>query len=101
MSENELNGVERRKSFRLDMEEELIDIFWKNEKGVEESRKIACLDFSRGGVRIDCDVEIPVNVLVKVLFQAADPASQSLHGKVIRCIEKQNGFYEIALKLVD
>jgi c-di-GMP-binding flagellar brake protein YcgR len=101
MSDSELKGAERRQNFRIDMEEELIDIIWQDETGKEAKRKITCLDFSRGGVRADCDIELPKNAVVTVIFQAAAPSSQRLQGKVIRCIKRDDSFYEIALKLVD
>ena len=102
MSESSMkDNSERRQFFRIDMEEELVDIIWQDEDGVEQRKKITCLDFSRGGVRADCDDEIPPNTSTTVIFQAADPSSQQLHGKVLRCIKQPSGSYQIALKLVD
>lgn len=91
---------ERRQSFRLDMEKELVDIIW-NENGIERSKKIACLDFSRGGLKVDCDCEIAINTQITIVFKAANPNSQKLFGKVIRCIKQDNGWFEVALQLVE
>ena len=101
MSESSIQDSERRQFFRIDMEEEQIDLIWQDQDGEEYSKKITCLDFSRGGVRADCDDEIPVNTNAIVIFKAADPRSQRLHGKVLRCVKQASGCYQIALKLID
>lgn len=101
MSEPELvdeNESERRQHFRLDMEKELVDIIWINEQQ-QLQRKITCLDFSRGGLKLDCDHSIPLQTEVTVVFKVANPNSQNLHGKVIRCIAQPNGYFELALRL--
>ena len=59
MSESSNFDTERRRSFRLDMEKELIDVKWTDDSGRAHHKKVACRDFSKGGLRIDCDVEIP------------------------------------------
>jgi len=93
--------IERRQAFRLDMEKELVDIVWQNESGQELRKKIVCLDFSKGGLKLDCDQAIPVQTEVKVCFKAAEKNSQELHGRIIRCFKRQNGWFEIALRLKD
>jgi len=90
-------GIERRKSFRLDMEKELIDIAWQNDLGIEQHKKLVCLDFSRGGVKLDSDMEIPVNTPIKATFKQKHPKSQHIEGKVLRCVQQKNGWFEIAL----
>ncbi|MFT6418023.1 MULTISPECIES: PilZ domain-containing protein [unclassified Colwellia] len=92
---------ERRRSFRLDMEKELIDIVWTDANGDEKRKKIVCVDFSRGGLKVDCDCEIAANSQVTVIFKAANPNSQKLFGKVIRCVKQDNGWFEVALQLTD
>lgn len=101
MTHNNDSEIERRKSFRLDMEKELVDIKWTDENGQLREKKISCLDFSKGGVRLDCDQEIAVHTPITVVFKQAAANSQELHGKVIRCIQQENGWYEIALQLTD
>lgn len=101
MTENNNDAMERRKSFRLDMEKELVDIHWVDENDKAQCKKIACLDFSRGGLRLDCDHPIPIHTQVKVIFKQAAPDSQRLDGHVLRCIKQKNGWYEIALRLND
>lgn len=96
-----MQDIERRQFFRIDMEEELVDIVWQDQAGMEQSHKITCLDFSRGGVRADCEFDIPANTSVTVIFQVADPKSQRLHGKVLRCVKQDSGCYQIAMKLID
>lgn len=99
MDENGGDELERRKSFRLDMEKELIDITWTDENGRDQQKKIACLDFARGGLRLDCDVAISLNTEVTVVFKSASANSQKLYGKVLRCIKQDSGWFEIAIIL--
>lgn len=99
MSPNDEDFIERRESFRLDMEKELVDITWTNEDGNEQQKKIACLDFSKGGLKLDCDIELPVNTQVLVVFRQAYPSNQKLAGKVLRCLKQDSGWYQVVLKL--
>ena len=98
-SENSKDGIERRQAFRLDMEKELVDISWINEQQEQQQRKITCLDFSRSGLKLDCDHAIPLQTAVTIIFKIANPNSQNLRGTVIRCIKQANGYFEIALRL--
>jgi c-di-GMP-binding flagellar brake protein YcgR len=95
--EVEKEGIERRKSFRLDMEKELMDIAWQNDSGVEQRKKMVCLDFSRGGIKLDSDVEIPVDTPITATFKVKHPKSQHIKGKILRCVKQANGWFEIAL----
>ena len=92
---------ERRQAFRIDMEKELVDIVWLDVSGNEQRKKIACLDFSRGGLKVDCDCEIAANTQVTIIFKAANPNSQKLFGRVLRCIKQDNGWFEVAIQLTD
>jgi len=99
MTDSSFDESERRNSFRLDMEKELVDIMWKDENGQEKSKKIACLDFARGGLRLDCDVALLEQTAVTVLFKSASENNQKLYGRVLRCIKQDTGWFEIALIL--
>jgi hypothetical protein len=100
MSENiQVEEIDRRESFRLDMQKELVDIVWTGTDGIERNKKIVCLDFSCGGLKLDCDQAIEVKTPAKVVFKSANPNSQKLYGRVIRCIKQSNGWFEIALRL--
>ncbi|MCW8832169.1 MAG: PilZ domain-containing protein [Colwellia sp.] len=99
MTENSYDELERRKSFRLDMEKELVDIIWTDEEGQERTKKIACLDFARGGLKLDCDITLPTQTKVTVNFKSANANNQKLYGKVLRCTKQDNGWYEIVLTL--
>ncbi|PCI52513.1 MAG: PilZ domain-containing protein [Gammaproteobacteria bacterium] len=99
MTDSSFDESERRSSFRLDMEKELVDIMWKDENGQENSKKIICLDFARGGLKLDCDIALPVETAVTVLFKSASAHNQKLYGKVLRCIKQDTGWFEIALVL--
>jgi hypothetical protein len=99
MTENDSEEVERRRSFRLDMEKELVDIVWTDHSGQEHNKKIACLDFSRGGLKLDCDETLPVNTAVTVVFKSANASNQKLYGKVLRSVKQKSGWFEVALVL--
>ena len=101
MSDSGKEDIERRKFFRLDMEKELVDISWQDEHGQAQKKKIICLDFSRGGLKLDCDRAIAVATSVTVIFKSANPGSQKLEGKVLRCLPQDNGWFQIALILDD
>lgn len=99
MTDSSNHEIERRQSFRLDMEKELVDISWTDGDGNQRTKKVACLDFSRGGLRIDSDIEMPQDTPVTVIFKANTPGSQSLKGVVVRCIQQKNGWYEVGFQL--
>ncbi len=99
MTDNSFDELERRKSFRLDMEKELVDIIWMDEQGQERTKKIACLDFSKGGLKLDCDITLPIQTQVTINFKSANANNQKLYGKVLRSIKQDNGWYEIVLIL--
>ncbi len=99
MTDSSNHEIERRQSFRLDMEKELVDINWADESGKQHIKKVACLDFSRGGLRIDSDIEMVEGSDVVVTFKANTPGAQSLKGKVLRCMKQDNGWFEVAFQL--
>jgi hypothetical protein len=99
MSEEESEEQERRQAFRIEMENEIIDISWEKSPGELVTRRIACIDFSRGGLKVNCDAEIEVGAFVTIVFRAAEVNSQKLTGKVLRCLKQHNGWYEIAIQL--
>jgi hypothetical protein len=83
------------------MEKELIDISWIDEKEQLCKKKIVCLDFARGGLKVSCDQAIPIHTAVNVIFKSADPSSQQLNTKVLRCNILDNSYFEIALIFTD
>ena len=99
MTDSSNHEIERRQSFRLDMEKELVDISWTDDAGCQRTKKVACLDFSRGGLRIDSDIEMPEETPVTVIFKSNTPGAQSLTGVVVRCIQQENGWYEVGFQL--
>ena len=98
MTDSSNHEIERRKSFRLDMEKELIDIRWQDDAGNERTKKVACRDFSRGGIKIDSDIEFTAGTPIVVVFKANSPNSQELSGKVLRCNKQDNGWFEVAFQ---
>ena len=101
MADSSDDDMERRSSFRLDMEKELVDIMWTDENGKESTKKIICLDFSRGGLKLDCDIVLPEQTAVTIVFKSASANNQKLYGKILRCVKQDNGWFEMALVLDD
>ncbi len=99
MSDTHDEKVERRKSFRLDMEKELVDLVWTDDNGQEYINKVTCMDFSRGGLKLYCQQPLSVDTGVTVMFTAAINANHKLSGKVLRCIKREDDCYEVALIL--
>ncbi len=99
MTDSSVEQLERRKSFRLDMEKELVDIVWTDEQGQERTKKIACLDFARGGLKLDCDITLPTQTKVTINFKSANANNQKLYGKVLRSVKQDTGWYEVVLML--
>ena len=99
MIDSNSKETERRKSFRLDMEKELVDILWTDENDQTHHKKIVCVDFARGGLKLDYDQAIPVNTSVAVVFQSANASSRKRYGKVLRCIKQENGWFEIGVAI--
>lgn len=99
MEENEHDEDDRRQAFRIDMENEIIDISWLTAQGQQVIRRIACIDFSRGGLKVNCDTQIEVDTHVTIIFRAAHENSQSLEGKVLRCLKQNNGWFDIGIQL--
>jgi hypothetical protein len=99
MADSSFDQLERRKSIRLDMEKELVDIVWVDEQGQARTKKIACLDFAKGGVKLDCDITLPTQTKVTIHFKSANASNQKLYGKVLRSVKQDNGWYQIVLTL--
>lgn len=99
MTDSDDGALERRSSLRLDMEKELVDIMWVDGNGQEKSKKIICLDFARGGLKLECDIALPLQTAVTIVFKAAHANNQKLYGKVLRCIQQDNGWFEMGLSL--
>ncbi|WP_448212502.1 PilZ domain-containing protein [Colwellia sp. MEBiC06753] len=99
MTDSSNHEIERRQSFRLDMEKELIEIVWTDANGQVRHKTTACLDFSRGGLRIDSDIEFIEDASVKVIFKPNTPKKTQLAGKVLRCIKQDTGWFEVAFIL--
>lgn len=97
MNDSSDGDLDRRGSFRLDMEKELVDIMWTDENGQERTKKIICVDFARGGLKLDCDIALPEQTAVTVVFKSANANNQKLFCKVLRCIKQESGWFEIAL----
>ncbi|REL33944.1 PilZ domain-containing protein [Thalassotalea euphylliae] len=101
MTDSSNHEMERRQSIRLDMEKELVTVSWSDSDGRQWTKTLACLDFSRGGVRVDSDMAIAENTQVVITFKSNSSAQQEFDCTVLRCIEQPTGWYEVAFTLDD
>lgn len=101
MNEDDYQNIERRQSFRLDMEKEFVGLQWQDDNNQLVTKKVICLDFSKGGMKLDSDQSIAVDTPVTIVIKPNESQSRNLSGKVIRCTQQDNGWYLIALRLVD
>jgi hypothetical protein len=101
MTESANHEHDRRQSFRIDMEKELIDLMWCNDQGQQQQLQLTCLDFSRGGVRVECEQMIALDTEVTVIFNATHPNARKLVASVLRCQPTTTGTFEIALRMAD
>lgn len=99
MSNSSNHEMERRQSIRLDMEKELVKVTWLDNDGQQWTKTLACLDFSRGGVRVDSDMAIAEGTKAEVIFKANSQAPQAFDCTVLRCLEQPTSWYEIAFTL--
>ncbi len=100
MSDPEQDFFDRRQNFRIDMEQETVDLLWRDEEGQSHKVTSVCADFSKGGLRIEHDFCIPEDSQVNFKFQADHPESRSITAQVIRCFELPSGCFSIALKII-
>ena len=96
---DELENIERRQNFRIDMERELVNISWHDSDGQAHKLQCSCEDFSKGGLRIEHDFAIAIDTVVEFKFQADHPESRFLPAKVVRCIELQNGKFSLGFQM--
>ncbi|NMP16455.1 MULTISPECIES: PilZ domain-containing protein [unclassified Thalassotalea] len=99
MSETNIEPIERRQFFRIDMEGELVNVTWRDADGQAHKVKCICADFSKGGLRIEYDYPIAVGTVVDFKFQEDHPESRTLQAKVIRCIETKDAIYSIGFQM--
>ena len=90
-------GVERRKSLRLDMEHHLVTIWGPNQSSMKQ---VVCVDVCNGGVSLNVDTPITVDTVIDVMLTPADTESPKRKAKVLRCIKQDTGWYLIGLHFI-
>ncbi|MEW6996552.1 PilZ domain-containing protein [Colwelliaceae bacterium BS250] len=100
MSNPETDMIDRRQHFRIDMEDEAVDLLWCDNEGQSHKVKSVCADFSKGGLRIEHNFPIVIGTQVSFKFQAEHPESKALSAEVIRCFELSNGSFSIGFQTV-
>ena len=99
MTDPHSESIDRRQNFRIDMEQELVDLSWHDHEGQAHQVKCLCEDFSKGGLRIEHKFAIAIDTIVEFKFQADHPESRSLSAKVIRCNQLANGKFNIGFQM--
>jgi hypothetical protein len=89
---------ERRSSARLDMEKQMVSIKWTDANKQSQKRLVTCMDVSRGGLKLELEVAIPVDSLVEVQLTPENLSPQTFQAKVIRCAQLEHGWFNIGLK---
>lgn len=99
MSNLKKQTIERRKNFRIDMENETIDLIWKDTDGKSYKVQSVCVDFSKGGMKVENEFAILPNTKVSFRFQSEHPDSIALRAKVVRCTKMGDKRYSIGFKI--
>jgi len=92
---------DRRKSARLDMEQQLVQISWINGNGATITRDVKCVDVSQGGVQVELDCAIDIGKLVVIVFHPHKSHFKSYETEVLRCTQQQHGWFNLGLKFID
>ncbi|WP_371372786.1 PilZ domain-containing protein [Thalassotalea aquiviva] len=92
--------LERRKHFRIDMENETVEMFWRDSEGQAHQLECQCIDFSRKGLKIEHDFAIEVDTPVSIRFQTNHPNSKDINAKVVRCLENVDGKFSIGFEIL-
>ncbi|GDY27664.1 MULTISPECIES: PilZ domain-containing protein [unclassified Agarivorans] len=100
MENTELEQLDRRRSMRLDLENEPVKLMWKNSDGEAESIEATCIDISRRGLLImhSDDLQIGTKLIIKFATEHAD--ATEMKAKVARCHRKNFTSYHMFLLLL-
>jgi hypothetical protein len=89
--------LERRKSLRLDMENELVALFWEDDGGYNLSKRVVCIDVCNGGISINSDSPMKISKVIEVVLNPRDADSPKRKARILRCIEQETGWYFVGL----
>lgn len=89
--------MERRRSLRLDMEQELVTIQWLDQLGNEHLEQMVCIDICNGGIAIESNTILSVESTVDVIINPGDTQSPKHTAQIIRCNEQPSGCFHIGL----
>lgn len=90
---------ERRRSQRLDMENELVNINWTNQDGQKFSRDVLCVDVSSRGLKVELMQALNEQQIVEIVFKANQEHRVTKKCSVIRCCMQSSGWFEVALAI--
>ncbi|MDP2560581.1 PilZ domain-containing protein [Psychrobium sp. 1_MG-2023] len=95
-----VNPQERRQSLRLDMESELVAIYWRDSQGEQHSQSVVCIDVSSGGIAVSIDVEFQLDDEVEVQFNPHDSKSPKRSAIILRCHKLRDGSYHVGMSFI-
>ena len=92
--------LERRKSLRLDMEQELVSIHWQDYNDNKQSQRVICIDVCNGGISVSAENPFSLESTIEVNLNPTDSLSPMRAARVMRCEEQESGYFHIGLMFV-
>jgi len=91
---------ERRSSMRLDMEKQIISISWIENFGNIVTKDVMCIDVSNGGLQIELDHPLDIDITVVVIFTPNESQYRSYETRVLRSVQQEHGWFNIGLQFL-
>ncbi len=100
MENTNLEQLERRRSMRLDLEEEPVRLNWLDKDGKEQELEAICIDISKRGMLIVHEQDLTIGTKMTVNFTSENVESEPMYVKVARCHRKNFTSYHIFLLFI-
>ncbi|MEE1675229.1 PilZ domain-containing protein [Agarivorans aestuarii] len=100
MENTELEQLDRRRSMRLDLENEPVQLTWKDSDGEDQSLEATCIDISRRGLLVKHSNDLQIGTKLIIQFSAEHSDTSEMKAKVARCHRKNFSSYHMFLLLL-
>ncbi|MGY5451066.1 PilZ domain-containing protein [Agarivorans sp. MS3-6] len=100
MENTDLEQLERRRSMRLDLENEPVLLKWMDSNGDAQQLEATCIDISRRGMLILHSDDLQIGTKLTVLFTSEHSEAKEMQAKVARCHRKNFSTYHMFLLLL-
>ncbi|WP_220719242.1 PilZ domain-containing protein [Agarivorans litoreus] len=100
MENTELEQLDRRRSMRLDLENEPVQLTWQDGEGEDQSIEATCIDISRRGMLVKHSKDLQIGTKLKVQFSPGSGDISEMKAKVARCHRKNFSSYHMFLLLL-